>query len=176
MLNKLAGVPAGVQAIEAVGTVTTDDYHRVFAPLVDEACRTRDRLRLLYRFGPGFARITPGALWADARLGADYVRLLDGCAVVSDIDWIRIPTRRIAMFMPAPVRVYDDSGVSDALTWLQSLPRNTDVSALGMARAYTGGIGAGLVSLAELIVSKRRLEPARRQDPGPSEARADFRA
>ena len=155
MLKKLAGVPAGIRAIEAVGTVTTDDYRRVFPPLVDEACRSRDRLRLLYRFGAGFERITAGALWADARLGADYVRLLDGCAVVSDIDWIRIPTRRIATFMPAPVRVYDDSGVSDAVTWLQSLPRNTEVSALGMARAYLGGIGAGLVALAELIVSQR---------------------
>jgi hypothetical protein len=89
----------GAHAIEAVGIVTADDYHRVFAPLVDEAWRTRDRLRLLYRFGAGFERISPGALRAGARLGSDYVRLLDGCAVVCDIDWIRIPTRRIAVFM-----------------------------------------------------------------------------
>jgi hypothetical protein len=136
MLTKLAGVPAGVHAVEAVGIVTADDYHRVFAPHVDEPWRTRDRLRLLYR------------------LGAGYVRLLDGCAVVSDNDWIRIPTRRIAMFMPAPVRVHENCGVSDAVTWLQSLPRNTDVSALGMARTCIGGIGAGLAALAELIVSK----------------------
>jgi hypothetical protein len=60
-LKKLAGVHAGVQAIEAVGTATTDDYHSVLAPVVAEACRPQGRLRLIYRFGPGFERITLGA-------------------------------------------------------------------------------------------------------------------
>lgn len=155
MLNKLAGVPAGVQATEAVGTVTTDDYHRVFAPLVDEACRTRDRLRLLYRFGPGFARITPGALWADARLGADYVRLLTAARSSATSTGFEYPPGASLCSCQPPCGCMTTPEVSDALTWLQSLPRNTDVSALGMARAYIGGMGAGLVSLAELIVSQR---------------------
>jgi hypothetical protein len=80
VLKELAGVPAGVQAPEAVGTVTAQDYERVFAPLVDQARRTGSRMRLLYQVGPGFERITPGALWADTRLGFGYLRLLDGCA------------------------------------------------------------------------------------------------
>ena len=87
MLKELTGMPDGIQALEAAGTVTTDDYQRVFAPLVDRARRTGSRIRLLYQFGPGFERITVGALWADARLGLGYLRLLDGCAVVSDIGW-----------------------------------------------------------------------------------------
>ena len=89
MLKELTGMPDGIQALEAAGTVTTDDYERVFAPLVDRARRTGSRIRLLYQFGPGFERIAAGALWADARLGLGYLRLLDGCAVVSDIGWIR---------------------------------------------------------------------------------------
>lgn len=62
-------------------------------------------MRLLYQFGPGFERITPGALWADTRLGTSYVRLLDGCAVVSDIGWIQRPTRAIGAWMPRPISV-----------------------------------------------------------------------
>ncbi|MGH3850014.1 MAG: STAS/SEC14 domain-containing protein, partial [Pseudonocardiaceae bacterium] len=136
MLKELTGVPAGIQALEAVGTVTTDDYERVFAPLVDHARRSGSRMRLLYQFGPGFEGITPGALWADTRLGLGYLRLLDGCAVVSDISWIRTPTRRIGAWMPCPVRVYHNSERDDAVAWLTSLPEGADVSAREMAKAY----------------------------------------
>jgi hypothetical protein len=153
VLKELTGVPAGIQGLEAVGTVTADDYERVFAPLVDQARRAGSRMRLLYQFGSGFERITPGALWADTRLGLAYVRLLDGCAVVSDIGWIRAPARGIGAWMPCPVRVYDDDERDDAFAWLTSLPDGADVSTRDMAKAYIGGVGAALGSLGTLVAS-----------------------
>lgn len=78
MLRELADMPAGIRALEATGTLTSADYARIFAPMVEQAGRTGGRLRLLYEFAPGFQRITGGALWADARLGTGYLRLLDG--------------------------------------------------------------------------------------------------
>jgi hypothetical protein len=154
VLKQLTGVPAGIQALEAGGTVTTDDYERVFAPLVDQVRRTGSRMRLLYQFGPAFERITVGALWADTRLGVGYVRLLDGCAIVSDIDWIRKPARAIGTWMPCPVRVYDNDERDAAVAWLTSLPEGADASAGDMAKAYIGGVGAALGSLGELVISK----------------------
>lgn len=154
MLTELSDVPVGIQAMEAAGTVTVDDYRRVFAPLVDQARRTRSRMRLLYQFGPGFERITPGALWADTRLGVDYSRLLDGCAVVSDIEWIRLPSRRIGAWMPCPVQVFGSDEREDAIAWLTSLPEGAGVSGWEMAKAYVGGVGAALGSIGELAVSK----------------------
>jgi SpoIIAA-like len=147
-------MPPGIQALEAVGTVTAADYERVFAPLVDQARRTGSRMRLLYQFGPGFQRITAGALWADTRLGLGYLRLLDGCAVVSDIGWVRAPTRAIDTWMPFPTHVYDNDERDNAVAWLTSLSQGVDVSAHDMAKAYIGGVGAALVSLAELVISK----------------------
>ncbi|MGD1280999.1 STAS/SEC14 domain-containing protein [Mycobacterium seoulense] len=148
-------MPAGIQALEADGTVTAADYERVFAPLVGRARRTGTRLRLLYVFGPGFQRITPGALWADMRLGWDYVRLLDGCAVVTDIGWVRAPSRAIGKWMPVPVRLYANAERDDAVAWLTLLPAATEVSALDMAEAFFGGTGAALLSLGRLVVSTR---------------------
>jgi hypothetical protein len=153
VLKELTGVPAGIQALKAVGTVTAEDYRRVFAPLVEQARRTGSRIRLLYQFGPGFERITPGALWADTRLGLGYLRLMDGCAVVSDIGWIRTPTRGIGAWMPCPVRVYDNDERDDAFAWLTSLPDGADVSTRDMAKAYIGGVGAALGSLGTLVAS-----------------------
>ncbi|OHU99497.1 STAS/SEC14 domain-containing protein [Mycobacterium talmoniae] len=152
MLKELAGAPAGIQALEAGGTLTASDYRRVFAPLVDRTRQAGGRLRLLYQFGPGFQRITPGALWADGRLGSSYARLLDGCAVVSDIDWIRIPARRIGAWMPCPVRVFGNDERDDAIAWLTALPVGADVSAGDLVKAYLGGVGGVLASLGELAI------------------------
>lgn len=163
MLKQLTGMPPGIQALEAVGTVTASDYERVFAPMIEKASRAGDRIRLLYAFGPGFQRITAGALWADARLGSAYLRLLDGSAVVSDIGWIRASGRAIGTWMPCPLRVYGDDERDDAVAWLGSLPEGADVSARVMAKAYLGGVGAGLVSLGGFVVTdvKRRSKVRR---------------
>lgn len=155
MLKELTGMPAGIQALEAVGTVTAADYDRVFAPLVDRARRTGGRMRLLYQFGPSFRRITPGALWADTRLGVSYGRLLDGCAVVSDVGWIRAASRSIGAWMPCPVRVFQDDERDDAVAWLTSLPGGAGASTRDLARAYLGGVGATIGSLVRLAVSGR---------------------
>jgi len=154
VLKELLGMPAGIQALETVGTVTASDYEGVFAPMIEKARCAGDRMRLLYAFGPGFQRITAGALWADARLGSAYLRLLDGCAVVSDIGWIRAPSRAIGTWMPCPLRVYDNDERDDAVAWLASLSERADVSARDMAKAYIGGVGAGLASLGGFVVSK----------------------
>ncbi|WP_231987204.1 STAS/SEC14 domain-containing protein [Mycobacterium sp. 852014-50255_SCH5639931] len=151
---ELSGMPAGIQALEAVGTLTAADYERVFAPMIERAARAGGRMRLLYQFGPGFQRITAGALLADARLGARYVRLIDGCAVVSDIGWIRAPSRAIAAWMPCPLRLYDDDERDDAVGWLTSLPERADGSGRDLAKAYIGGGGAALVSLGGLVLLK----------------------
>jgi hypothetical protein len=153
VLNELTSVPSGIQGLEAVGTVTTHDYDRVFVPLVDRLRRTGGRMRLLYQFGDRFERITPGALWADARLGSGYSRLLDGCAVVSDIGWIQAPARGIAAWMPCPVRVYDNDQLDDAVAWLTSLPSGADVSVRDMSKAYIGGSLAAVANLGGLVIS-----------------------
>lgn len=111
-------------------------------------------MRLLYQFGPDFERITPGALWVDARLQLDYVRFLDGCAVVSDIDWIRMPSRGIAAWMPCPVRAYHNDERDDAVAWLTSLPEGADVSTRRMATAIIGGTAGALWGLGKLVVAK----------------------
>jgi hypothetical protein len=151
----MSRLPDGVHGLEARGTVTSDDYGGVFAPLVDRLRQGGQRLRLLYQIGPGFDRLTPGALWADSRLGARYLPLLDGCALVTDIDWIRDPGRSIATWMPCPMRVYDNVHRDDAARWLASLPAGDEPSIAQMAKAYIGGTGGAAASIAKLLVIKR---------------------
>jgi hypothetical protein len=155
VLTELVEVPAGVHALEATDVVTSDDYAQVFAPLIDRLGREGQRLRLLYQFGPGFTRLTPGALWADSTLGVRYLPLLDGCALVSDIDWIREPARGIAAWMPCPMRVFANDQRDEAAAWLAALPRRRGPTTTQFLRAYLGGTGGAVVSLGKLFVLDR---------------------
>ena len=112
-------------------------------------------MRLLYQFGPDFNRFTLGALWADSRLGARYLPVLDGCAMVTDIDWIRDPGRSIANWMPCPVRVYDNAQRDVAARWLGSLAVAEEPSIAQTAKAYIGGSVGAATSIAKLLLIKR---------------------
>ncbi len=153
MLRRSSFTPDTVQGLEAFGTVTARDYADVFVPLIRETHQRDHRLRLLYQFGPDFHRLTVGALWADGRAGFAYAPLLDGCAIVSDIKWIREPSRQLGAWMPCPVRVYGNDERDEAGSWLASLPSMDTASAPQLAKAYLGGSVAAAASVGKLILS-----------------------
>jgi hypothetical protein len=95
-----------------------------------------------------------GALWADSRLGARYLPVLDGCAMVTDIDWIRDPGRSVANWMPCPVRVYDNAHRDDAARWLALLATAGQPTIAQTATAYVGGTVGASASIAKLLLIK----------------------
>jgi hypothetical protein len=155
VLVQISGLPNGVHGLDARGTVKAGDYDAVFAPLVDQLRQNGRRLRLLYQFGPSFKRITAGALWADSRLGVHYLPLMDGCALVTDIDWIQAPGRSIATWLPCPMRGYDDAHRDEAACWLEGLPASGHPSVAQTAKAYIGGAGGATISIAKLLSTRR---------------------
>ncbi|MBN0047581.1 STAS/SEC14 domain-containing protein [Streptomyces actuosus] len=128
MLERLHDVPPGIDAVKATGTVSKDDYTAVIEPLLDDARKEGRRIRFLYEFGTEFRSFTPGAGWEDFKVGLGAVRQFEGCAVVSDIGWIREPTRLAGFLMPCPVRVFGTREREEALRWLASLPEGPGVS------------------------------------------------
>jgi hypothetical protein len=128
MLEKLRDLPPGIDGLKATGKITKEDYERIFEPLVDGARREDRRLRLLYEFGPEFKGFTPGAAWEDAKLGLRSIRLLDGCAIVSDLGWIREATRLIGFLVPCPVQVFGNRERDNAVAWLRALPEGAAAS------------------------------------------------
>ena len=128
MLERLKDLPAGIDALRAVGQISTQDYQQIFEPILDEARREGRRLRLLYQFGPEFQGFTPGAAWEDAKLGLRSMRLFDGCAIVADVPWIREAARVAAVLMPCPVRVFSNADFDASVSWLSSLPEGAGVS------------------------------------------------
>jgi len=128
MLEKLKDLPNGIDGLKAVGKISKEDYEQVFVPLLDQARQHGRRIRFLYEFGPEFESFTPGAAWQDAKIGLHDMRLFDGCAIVTDLVWIRETTRLAGFFMPCPVRIFGDCEKGKAIEWLNSLPEFAAVS------------------------------------------------
>ncbi|MBO0655817.1 STAS/SEC14 domain-containing protein [Streptomyces triculaminicus] len=128
MLERAKDTPTGVDAIKAVGTVSRDDYQKVVEPLIEDARREGRRIRMLCEMGPDFKSFTPGAAWEDLKVGTGAIRLFEGCAVVTDVRWIRESTRLTSFLTPCPVRVFGSQERDEALRWLASLPEGPGIS------------------------------------------------
>lgn len=128
MIEKLTDLPSGIDGVKALGKISKEDYEQVFVPLLDEARREGRRVRFLYQLGPEFEGFTPAAAWEDAKIGLHSMRLFDGCAVVTDLAWIRDITRLAGFLMPCPVRVFDNQERDRAIGWLGSLPEGAAIS------------------------------------------------
>ena len=122
MIERDLDVPPGIDAVRAVGIVTPQDYHDVVAPMLAAAVRERRGLRILCTVDEAFTGMTPAAMWDDVRLGLSAMRHLTGCAVVTDLAWVREMTRFSAFFLPGHVRVFDMAERAEALQWLDGLP------------------------------------------------------
>lgn len=122
MLERINDLPQNIVGIEAVGTVSRDDYEKVFVPLLEQCSSENKKIDLLYWFGPRFDSFTAGAVWDDFRIGTKYIRLFNRCALVTDINWIKHSTNFIRPFLPCSVRVYGNKDYQLALQWLATPP------------------------------------------------------
>lgn len=122
MIEHDLDVPAGIDAVRAVGTVTRQDYEDVVEPMLDVAVHEHRRLRILCVVDEAFTGLTPAAMWEDVTLGFTAMRHLAGCAVVSDLPWVRDTTRLTTFLLPGHVRVFGMAERDAALGWLADLP------------------------------------------------------
>lgn len=148
MLERDLDVPPGIDAVRPIGTLTQDDHDEVVVPLLDAAAREHRRLRLLCVVDEAFTGTTPGAVWDDLWLGLRALPHLAGCAVVSDVSWVRAGARLAGFVLPVRIRVFPAADRAGALAWLADLPGD-------LARVRTAEEG--------VVVAELR-EPLRRED------------
>ena len=128
MIEKLKDLPRGIDGVRAIGKISKEDYEQVFVPLLDEARREGRHIRFLYQLGPDFEGFTLGAAWEDAKIGLHFLRLFDGCAVVTDLAWIGELARLAGFLMPCPVSIFSNKEFAEAIKWLCSLPEGAAIS------------------------------------------------
>ncbi|GAA4790809.1 hypothetical protein GCM10023200_27370 [Actinomycetospora chlora] len=125
MLERMTGLPEGVVALRAVGRITAGDYARVVEPIIEDACATGRRLRLLLALGPEYEGFTADVVAEKTGTLLRHpamARCLEGYALVSDIRWISELVHLAGFLLPFPMRVFPDAGFDDAVAWLAALP------------------------------------------------------
>ncbi|MHC1557859.1 SpoIIAA family protein [Actinomycetospora sp. C-140] len=128
MLQKIPGIPDGIAAFDAVGTITADDFAATIEPVLDEAAREGRRLRILLRLGPEYEGFTAGAVWGKTEAWMRHPRLwryIEGYALVSDIGWIDEFVHLASFLVSFPMRVFGDDAFDDAVAWLVTLPQTS---------------------------------------------------
>lgn len=121
MLKRLKDMPDGVDGLDATGTVTREDYDTVVLPLLEAARREGRRVRLLARFGPEFAGISPRGAWEGARVGVHHLRRFERCAVLSDNSGVRLATEvkaSLSFLLSCSIKVFHDAERTAALQFL----------------------------------------------------------
>lgn len=158
MIETFEDMPAGIDGVRAVGTLTPEDYTSVVVPLIESAAREGRRLRFLCVVDEAFTGLTPAAAWEDVKLGLRAMRNLAACAVVSDLAWVRDTTRLAAFFLPGHVEVFGAAQHDEALRWLEDQPGSVATTRLDE------GKGVVVVDV---------TEPLRREDFDAIAARVD---
>lgn len=128
MLERIDGLPDGVEGWRGLGTVSKEDLRRAVEPSVVAAQRERRRLRVLYELDRTFRGFTPSGAWQDTKLGIIATPVLEGAAVVTDVPIVRRVSRLFGFLMPYPLRVFRAAERRDAAAWLASLPEEAAVT------------------------------------------------
>jgi hypothetical protein len=143
MIERIDGLPAGIDGVRCGGKLTKADYDAVVLPLLEEVQREHRRLRCLVEVGT-IDGIAPDAVFEDLKLGLRAMGSFDGCAVVSDFAWVGQVLQLVGFLMPYPVRVFPTDQRADAIAWLQSLP-----SGPGITHRVLEDAGVVVVEVAE---------------------------
>src|SRR6478752_301121 len=127
MIEKIHGLPDGIDGVRCEGKLTREDYDAVVVPLLDAVEREHRGLRCLVEID-GFDGITPDAAFEDLRLGWQAMDSFEGCAVLTDIAWVDPVLRFVGFVLPYPVRVFPTDRRDEATAWLNGLSAKPAIS------------------------------------------------
>ena len=127
MIEKIHGLPDGIDGVRCEGKLTREDYDAVVVPLLDAVEREHRGLRCVVEID-GFDGITPDAAFEDIRLGWQAMDSFEGCAVLTDIAWVGPVLRFVDFVLPYPVRIFPMDRRDEAIAWLGGLSGKPTIS------------------------------------------------
>jgi len=118
MIEHLKDFPANVLAFVCKGRVTKQDYDTVLVPVVADALKKHDKVRLYYETAADFSGIDPNAVWTDFKVGMEHLTRWERIAVVTDVEWIKHTINFFSFLMPGEVRFFPLSEAVRAREWI----------------------------------------------------------
>jgi hypothetical protein len=120
MLKFIGGLAPGALGIEAVGTVTHEDYRDVLIPKA-EAMMGKGPIKMLYVLGKDFAGFELEALADDSAFGLKHWHDFSQIAVVTDHDWLNAVISMFKPFFHGQVRLFKLANLPAAKDWITAV-------------------------------------------------------
>ena len=121
MIEKIDGLPEGVDGYRLVGTITKDDYEEVMIPWVRGLSESGSDVRAVFVIGEDFDGYETGAAWEDAMLGlrmdTTERAIWKRVAIVTDTRLIRHLASVFHWMMPGEFEVFELSKLDEAEAW-----------------------------------------------------------
>lgn len=118
MIEILKGFPDNILAMEGVGKITADDYRNVLIPEAERRLAKHQAIKLFCILGSRFDGLTPGAAWADLKLGVSHWNQFEQMAVVTDTSWIRDSLLLFGPIYHHPIKVFPTTELDVAKKWI----------------------------------------------------------
>lgn len=118
MIKLIHALPENVIGFELSGKVSGEDYEKVLMPAVEAATSGDRKVCMLYHVTSDFEKYELDAMWEDAKVGFRHLASWKKIAVVTDVDWIRRSVKLFAFALPGQVRVFEQSDLESAKSWL----------------------------------------------------------
>lgn len=118
MIEVVSGLPDNVVGLNAIGTVSADDYESVVIPAIEAASKDGQKARFLFVLGPGFDGYAAEAALDDAKMGMHHWSDFERVALVTDHGMYRSLVKAFGFLMPGKVKVFDVASLEEAKTWV----------------------------------------------------------
>ena len=109
--------PRVALGVEAMGTVTHEDYRKILIPAA-EAKMAGGPIKMLFIAGSEFSGYALEALWDDAAFGFKHWQQFRRIAVVTESGWLRAAVTMFSPFFLSHVRLFKPGELNAAKEWL----------------------------------------------------------
>jgi hypothetical protein len=120
VIERIDDLPEGVIGLRFSGAISRADYDRAVLPLLEEALRGDEQIRMVVVIDDGFEKFELGALWEDTKFGAKGIAhhsKWERMALVSDADWVRHAISLLGWIVPGDVKVFPLAEQATAVAW-----------------------------------------------------------
>lgn len=122
MFKLIEGLPNNVMGVEAIGTITHQDYQNTLIPTA-EAMMAKGPIGMLYVIGSEFTGYELGAAWDDTVFGIKHWRDFSHIAVVTDHAWMGAMVSMVKPFFHGEIRMFDLIELPAAKVWITNMKK-----------------------------------------------------
>ncbi|TFH24598.1 MAG: STAS/SEC14 domain-containing protein [Myxococcales bacterium] len=119
MIRVLPESDGQIVGVQASGTLTAEDYEKVWIPALQSVIAREGKVRVLLYLDATFEGWDAGAMWEDAMFGVKNVTKFEKIALVGGPEWVARIVGIVGVVIPADVKSFDGDELEEAWNWVR---------------------------------------------------------